>query len=90
MYAQLCVEDLVIDQKLRDKKYIESQLKCVLADHNEFCDEFGLKLKSKYFFPVHSVENTAIYYHTEIFREINLCNDLLVKSLVYTEFFQKT
>ena len=50
MYAQLCVEDLVIDQKLRDKKYIESQLKCVLADHNEFCDEFGLKLKSKYIF----------------------------------------
>merc|ERR1712061_358287 len=45
VFAQLCVEDLALDVKLKDKKYIQSQLRCVLADNNDFCDPFGLKLK---------------------------------------------
>ena len=47
MFAQLCVEDLALDVKLKDMKYIQSQLRCVLADNNDFCDPFGLKLKRK-------------------------------------------
>ena len=47
MFAQLCVEDLAIDVKLKDKKYIQSQMRCVLGDNNDFCDPFGLKLKRK-------------------------------------------
>ena len=50
MFAQLCVEDLALDVKLKDMKYIQSQLRCVLADNNDFCDPFGLKLKRKLFF----------------------------------------
>ena len=50
MFAQLCVEDLALDVKLKDMKYIQSQLRCVLADNNDFCDPFGLKLKRKFFF----------------------------------------
>ena len=49
MFAQLCVEDLALDVKLKDMKYIQSQLRCVLADNNDFCDPFGLKLKRKFF-----------------------------------------
>ena len=44
-HAQLCLEDGAVNEKLRDQKFIERQLDCILAEHDQHCDQFGAQLK---------------------------------------------
>ena len=46
-YAQLCLEDGAVNEKLRDQRFIQRQLDCILAEHDQHCDQFGAQLKSK-------------------------------------------
>ena len=32
---------------MRDPRFIQRQLDCILAEHDQHCDQFGLQLKSK-------------------------------------------
>ena len=40
-YAQLCLEDGAVNEKLRDQRFIQRQLDCILAEHDQHCDQFG-------------------------------------------------
>eukprot|EP00093_Oithona_nana_P007937 07937.XXX_39809_40211_1 [CDS] Oithona nana genome sequencing. len=44
-YAQLCLEDGAVNEKLRDPRFIQRQLDCILAEHDQHCDQFGVQLK---------------------------------------------
>ena len=46
-YAQLCLEDGAVNEKLQDPRFIQRQLDCILAEHDQHCDQFGVQLKSK-------------------------------------------
>ena len=49
-FGQLCLEDIPVNEKLQDKKFIQKQLNCIMADHDDRCDQFGKQLKRKSFF----------------------------------------
>ena len=48
--AQICLEDAVVNEKLRDQKFVQRQLDCILAPNDSRCDQFGLQLKSKFLY----------------------------------------
>ena len=45
--GQLCLEDIPVNEKLQDKKFIRKQLNCIMARNDDRCDQFGKQLKRK-------------------------------------------
>ena len=45
--GQLCLEDIPVNEKLQDKKFIRKQLNCIMAHNDDRCDQFGKQLKRK-------------------------------------------
>lgn len=43
--GQLCLEDIPVNEKLQDKKFIRKQLNCIMAHNDDRCDQFGKQLK---------------------------------------------
>ena len=47
-YCQICLEDLVVNEKLNDEYFVQKQLNCILADDDSQCDQFGVQIKRKF------------------------------------------
>ena len=41
---------MMVNNRMHDQKFMQNQLKCILSDQDEHCDEFGKQLKRKLFF----------------------------------------
>ena len=48
--GQLCIEDLPVNEKLQDTKFVHKQLSCIMDEKDERCDQFGKQLKREFFF----------------------------------------
>ena len=49
-WAQLCLEDVAVNEKLHDQKFVQRQLDCIMSVNDEQCDQFGVQLKRKFIF----------------------------------------
>ena len=47
--GQLCIEDLPVNEKLQDTKFVHKQLSCIMDEKDERCDQFGKQLKREFF-----------------------------------------
>merc|ERR1711881_734354 len=44
-WTQLCLEDMAVNEMMKNQDFIQSQMSCILEDHDEHCNEFGRQLK---------------------------------------------